>query len=118
MKDNTKWSQARQILERMVDDSSKLGLENFNQDDHHKRRQISSPIPGLVFELETSALLNGMWVVSIEAEQKYLFGLLYRSIFTNVLIGPNGVESNNQFGSRVELFNQRAARRNWGKDAA
>ncbi len=114
----TKWHQARQILEGMVDDASKLSLENFKEGDHLKRRQIPSPIPGFVFELETSALLNGMWVVSIEAEQKYLFGLFYRSMFTNVLIGPSGVESDNQFGTRTELFSQRAARRNWLRDDA
>ncbi len=112
-----KWNQARQVLATMRDDACKLGVENFRREDHHKRRQIPSPISGLVFELEASALLNGMWVVSIEAEQKYLFGLLYRSIFTNVLIGPNGVEGGNQFGSRIELFSRRATRRNWGRGA-
>ena len=112
----TKWSQARRILEGMADDASRLSLENFKEDDHQKRRRVPSPIPGFVFELETSALLNGMWVVSIEAEQKYLFGLLYRSMFTNVLIGPSGVESNYQFGTRTELFSQRATRRNWLRD--
>ena len=114
MEVGTKWNQARQILERMVDDASKLDVENFKEADHHKRRKIPSPIRGFQFELETSALLNGMWVVSIEAEQRYLFGLLYRSLFTNVLIGPNGVETSNKFGSRMELFGQRKIRRNWG----
>ena len=115
---DAKWSQARQVLARMRDDASKLSVENFKKEDHHRRRRVSSPIPGLVFEFETSALLNGMWIVSIEAEQKYLFGLLYRSVFTNVLIGPNGVESDNQFGSRIEFFRQRTTRRSWGRNVA
>ena len=102
----------------MVDDACQLDLESFKADDHHKSRQIRSPIPGFVFEIETSTLLNGMWVVSIEAERKYLFGLYYRSIFTNVLLGPGGVESNKQFGSRTELFSQRATRRNWAREPA
>lgn len=114
---DAEWSQARQVLKTMRDDAYKLGVENFKEEDHQKRRQIPSPISGLVFELETSALLNGMWVVSIEAEQKYLFGLLYRSIFTNVLIGPNGVEGDNKFGSRIELYSRRMTRRNWGRGA-
>ena len=115
---DTKWSQARQILEKMADDTAKLALENLRQHDHKRRRQIPSPIPGFVFELEASALLNGMWVVSIEAEKKYLFGLVYRSIFTNVLIGPNGAESNSRVGRRTELFSRRTVRRNWGREDA
>lgn len=112
---DTKWSQAKQVLATMREDASKLGVENFSEEDHQKRRQIPSPISGLVFELETSALLNGVWVVSIEAEQKYLFGLLYRSIFTNVVVGPNGVEGDHQFGSRIEFYSRRTTRRNWGR---
>jgi hypothetical protein len=112
---DTKWIQARQVLETLKDDASKLGVESFSLEDHNQRRQIPSPISGLVIELETKLLLNGMWVVSIEAEQKYLFGLLYRSIFTNVLIGPNGVEGDNQFGSRIEFCSRRRIRRNWGR---
>ena len=115
---DTNWRQARQVLAKMRDDARKLSVENFTEEDHHKRRQIPSPIPGLVFELESVSLLNGMWVVSIEAEQKYLCGLVYRSIFTNILIGPNGVESDDQLGSRIELSSRRATRRNWGRDGA
>lgn len=114
----TKWSQARRVLARIRDDVSRLGVEEFKEDDHQKRRQIASPIPGFVFELEAAYLLNGMWVISIEAERKYLFGLLYRSVFTNVLIGPKGVESNDQFGGSIEFFSTRMTRRNWGRDLA
>ncbi len=118
MATDTKWNQARQVLAKMRDDASRLGVESFKAEDHNKRIRITSPIPGVVFELETTSLLNGMWIVSIEAEQRYLFGLLYRSVFTNVLIGPAGVESDNQFGSRIEFFSQRNIRRNWCKDTA
>ncbi len=105
------------MLAKMRDDARKLSADKFKEEDHHKRRQIPSPIPGIVFEFESVAVLHGLWVVSIDAERKHLCGLVYRSVFTNILIGPNGAESDDQFGSRIELSGRRTTRRNWCRDA-
>lgn len=110
---DSRWSQVKQVLTTLAEETSRLGFESFSEADHLKRRDVPSPVPGFRIEMETSALLNGMWVVSIEAERAYLFGLLYRSMVTNVMIGPNGAEFANQFAFRTETAARRRTRRNW-----
>lgn len=111
-----KWKKAEEVLSQVQGDVSRLAVDSFQEEDHYSRKSIASPIPGFQFEVETSWMLNGSWVVTIEAERSYIFGLMYRSIFKHIVISPESREIPDRFGTRIETFHARNIRRNWGRE--
>ena len=111
-----RWNNVKSVLAALAEEAAQLDITSFSETDNLKRRQVPSPVPGIRIEMETSSLMNGMWVVSIEAERAYLFGLYYRSMYTNVMIGPNGAEIADRFAYRTESASKRRIRRNWLRD--
>ncbi len=107
------WKRAEQVLLQMAEDVSRLPFSSFGDEDNCKLRRVKSPLPGFRFEVDTSWMLNGSWVVCIEAERSYLLGLLYRSIYTLIEIPPGGAIVSGIVNSRLELFSTRKTRRNW-----
>ena len=110
------WKAAKNVLLEIQADVEKLPFGGFSMDDHHKRRQIESSIPGFRFEVGVSWMLNSSWVVSIEAERRYAFGMMYRSLFKHIVIDQDDIEIPERFRSRIETRRMRATRRNWGRE--
>ncbi|MEL7187598.1 MAG: hypothetical protein AAFN50_14380 [Pseudomonadota bacterium] len=112
------WNAAEKQLLEMQADVLQLPFNSFSMEDHCKRREIDSSLPGFRFEVEVSWMLNHSWVVTIEAERQYLFGLLYRSIFKHIVIAQDDIEIPERFGHRLETRGTRDTRRNWGREDA
>ena len=110
------WNRAKEFVLQLEADVAQLPYSSFREEDNGKRTCIASPIPGYRFELDIGWMLNGSWTVIIEVERSFFFGLVYRSISKFVEITPDGPVTYDSFTTRIESFEGRKARRNWGRE--
>ncbi len=107
------WSNAKNCLIELGRDALALTHDSFDFDEHLVRKSIVSPLAGFRVESQASWMLNGTWVLVIEIERSYLFGLFYRSLHQTNEFGADGGKEAYPVRSRTEFFRTRTTRRKW-----
>lgn len=107
------WDNARDVLRLLVDEAKTNPIKSLRTEDHNRRTRLQSPLPGFLFEVHTSWMLNSSVVFEFQAERSYFFGLYFKSLYTILEVLPDGTFDENPIYTRLESCSKRQARRAW-----
>jgi len=107
-----KWKQPINFLLQLGDDFASRSYESFGDKDDGRVEQITSSMPEFQFEVRINWLLNGTWVIWVEAERGYLFGRVFKSMYKIIEITADGLQEDGSIHTRIESLEMRRARRN------